>query len=76
MSTSSSGLSTVLTNVNNAFSGKTSGIDVASTVTALMQLQEEPLTQLQSQQSAVTLQISTLGTIASQLSQLQTATTT
>ena len=74
MSTSSSGLSTVLTNVNNAFSGKTSGIDVASTVTALMQLQEEPLTQMQSEQSAVNLQISTLGTIASQLSQLQTAT--
>lgn len=74
MSTSSSGLSTVLTNVNNAFSGKTSGIDVASTVSALMQLQEQPLTQLQSQQSAVQLEISTLGTIASQLSQLQTAT--
>ena len=73
VSTSSSGLSTVLTNVNNAFSGKTSGIDVASTVAALMQLQEEPLTQMQSQQSAVQLQISTLGTIASELSQLQTA---
>ena len=74
MSTSSSGLSTVLTNVNNAFSGKTSGIDVASTVSALMQLQEAPLTQMQSEQSAVQLQISTLGTIASQLSQLQTDT--
>ena len=74
MSTSSSGLSTVLTNVNNAFSGKTSGIDVASTVSALMQLQEAPLTQMQSEQSAVQLQISTLGTIASQLSQLQIAT--
>jgi len=73
VSTSSSGLSTVLTNVNNAFSGKTSGIDVASTVSALMQLQEAPLTQMQSEQSAVQLQISTLGTIASQLSQLQTA---
>jgi flagellar hook-associated protein 2 len=74
VSTSSSGLSTVLTNVNNAFSGKTSGIDVASTVSALMQLQEQPLTQLQSEQSGVQLEISTLGTIASQLSQLQTAT--
>ena len=73
MSTSSSGLSTVLTNVNNAFSGKTSGIDVAGTVSALMQLQEAPLTTLQNEQSAVQLQISTLGTIASQLSQLQTA---
>jgi flagellar hook-associated protein 2 len=70
---STSGLSTVLTNVNNAFSGKTSGIDVAATVSALMQLQEAPLTQLQSQQSAVNLQISALGTIASELSQLQTA---
>ena len=73
MSTSSSGLSTVLSNVNNAFSGKTSGIDVASTVSALMQLQEQPLVQMQSEQSAVQLQISTLGTIASQLSQMQTA---
>ncbi len=72
MSTSSSGLSTVLTNVNNAFSGKTSGIDVATTVSALMQLQEQPGVLMQSQQSAVQLQISTLGTIASQLSQLQT----
>ncbi len=72
MSTSSSGLSTVLTNVNNAFSGKTSGIDVAGTVSALMQLQEQPGVLMQSQQSAVQLQISTLGTIASQLSQLQT----
>lgn len=72
VSTSSSGLSTVLTNVNNAFSGKTSGIDVASTVSALMQLQEQPGMLMQSQQSAVQLQISTLGTIASQLSQLQT----
>ena len=72
MSTSSSGLSTVLTNVNNAFSGKTSGIDVAGTVSALMQLQEQPGVLMQSQQSAVQLQISTLGTIASHLSQLQT----
>ncbi len=72
MSTSSSGLSTVLTNVNNAFSGKTSGIDVATTVSALMQLQEQPGVLMQSQQSAVQLQISTLGIIASQLSQLQT----
>jgi flagellar hook-associated protein 2 len=72
VSTSSSGLSTVLTNVNNAFSGKTSGIDVAGTVSALMQLQEQPGVLMQSQQSAVQLQISTLGTIASQLSQLQT----
>ncbi|MFZ0707327.1 MAG: flagellar filament capping protein FliD [Candidatus Korobacteraceae bacterium] len=73
MSTSSSGLSTVLNNVNNAFSGKTDGIDVASTVAALMQIQDAPLTQLQNQQSGVQTQISTLGTIASQLSQLQTA---
>ncbi len=70
---STSGVSSVLTNINNAFSGKTSGIDVATTVSELMQLQEAPLTQLQNQQSAVNLQISTLGTIASELSQLQTA---
>jgi flagellar hook-associated protein 2 len=70
---STSGISTVLTNVNNAFNGKTSGIDVASTVSALMQLQEAPLTQLQNEQSGVNLQISMLGAIASQLSQLQIA---
>ena len=73
MSTSSSSLSTVLTNVSNAFSGKTSGIDVASTVNALMQAAEQPEALMQSQQSGVQLQISTLGTIASELSQLQTA---
>jgi flagellar hook-associated protein 2 len=46
---------------------------VASTVSALMQLQEQPLMQLQDQQSAVKLQISALGSTASELSQLQTA---
>lgn len=70
---SSSGVSTVLTNINNAFSGKTSGIDVTATVDALMQLQRQPEVLLQNQQSAVNLRISTLGTIASDLSQLQTA---
>lgn len=73
MSTSSHGLSTVLTNVNNAFSGKTSGIDVASTVSALMQLKRAPEAQWQSEQSAVNTRISSLGAIASELSQLQTA---
>ena len=70
---STTGLSTVLTNVNNAFSGKTSGIDVASTVDALMQIQREPEVLLQNQQSAVELRISLLGAIAADLSQVQTA---
>ena len=72
MSTSS-GISSILTNINNAFSGKTSGIDVASTVDALMQLKRAPETEWQNEQSAVNTRISTLGTIASELSQLQTA---
>ena len=70
---STTGVSSVLTNINNAFSGKTSGIDVAATVDALMQLQRQPEVLMQQQQSAVNLRISTLGTIASDLSQLQTA---
>jgi flagellar hook-associated protein 2 len=70
---STSGISTVLTNINNAFSGKTSGIDVSATVSALMQLQRTPETLLQQQQSEVSTCISLLGGIASDLSQLQTA---
>jgi len=70
---STSGISTVLTNINDAFSGKTSGIDVNATVSALMQLQREPEVLLQNQQSAVNTRISLLGIIASDLSQLQTA---
>lgn len=70
---STSGVSGILSTINDAFSGKTSGIDVNSVVSALMQVEEQPATLMQSQQSAINLQISTLGTIASQLSQLQTA---
>jgi len=69
----SNGVSGVLTNINNAFSGKTSGIDVASTVDALMQLKRAPETQWRNEQLAVTARISTLGMIASDLTQLQTA---
>jgi flagellar hook-associated protein 2 len=70
---STSGVSTVLTNINNAFSGKTSGIDVNATVSALMQLQRQPEVLLQNQQLAVNARISLLGAIASDLSQLQAA---
>ena len=69
---STSGISSVLSNISDAFSGKTSGIDVNTVVSELMQVEEQPETLMQSQQSAVQLQISTLGSIASQLSQLQT----
>lgn len=69
---STSGISSILSNINDAFSGKTSGIDVNSVVSELMQVEEQPETLMQSEQSAVQLQISTLGSIASQLSQLQT----
>lgn len=70
---STAGISTVLTNINNAFSGKTSGIDVTSTVAALMQLQRAPELQMQQQQVVANACISLLGAIASDLSQLQTA---
>jgi flagellar hook-associated protein 2 len=70
---STSGISSVLTNINNAFSGKTSGIDVAATVSALMELQRAPEAQMQSQQAAVTTRISILGALAGELSQLQSA---
>jgi flagellar hook-associated protein 2 len=69
----SSGVSSVLTNINNAFSGKTSGIDVAATVDALLQLKRAPEVQMQNEQSAVNARISILGGFASELSQLQTA---
>ena len=71
MSTSS--ISSVLTNINNAFSGKTSGIDVGTTVDALMQLKRAPETQWKNEQSAVNTRISILGGFASELNQLMTA---
>ncbi len=73
MSTSSVNLSSILSSVNDAFSGKTSGIDVASTVDELMQIERQPEAQMQSQQSDISQQISLLGGISNDLQALATA---
>ena len=42
-------LSSIVSNVNDAFSGKTSGIDVSSVVSELMQVEDQPEVQMQNQ---------------------------
>jgi flagellar hook-associated protein 2 len=71
-SSSSSSASSALSPLFQA-SGIASGLDTGSIVTALTQIASQPITQLQSEQAATRTQISTLGTLASQLSALQTA---
>ncbi len=66
----SSALGDILSQVNDAFSGKTTGIDVNSVVDELMQVEEEPETQMQTQQSTISSQVSALTTIDSQLTAL------
>ncbi len=73
MSTSSVNLSSILSSINDAFSGKTSGIDVASTVDQLMQIERQPEVQMQQQQSDISQQISILGVMGSDLQALYTA---
>jgi flagellar hook-associated protein 2 len=73
VSTSSASLSSILSSVNDAFNGKTSGIDVASTVSELMQIERQPEAQMQQQQSDISQQISMLGVLSSDLSALSTA---
>ena len=73
MSTSSVNLSSVLSSINDAFSGKTSGIDVQSTVNAMMQIEEQPEVQMQQQQSDISQQISLLSGISNDLQALYTA---
>ncbi len=75
MSTSStslygSTLSSIVGNVNDAFSGKTSGIDVSTIVSELMQVERQPETVMQSQQSTISSQVSALTTISGQLTTL------
>ena len=67
MSTSSANLSSILSNINDAFNGKTSGIDVQSTVAELMQVERQPEAQMQQQQADISTQISALGAIGSDL---------
>ncbi len=73
MSTSGLSLSGILSSINNAFSGKTSGIDVQATVAGLMQIERQPEVQMQQQQSDVNQQISMLGVLSGDLQALYTA---
>ena len=73
MSTSSVNLSSILSSINDAFSGKTNGIDVQSTVNALMQIERQPETQMQQQQSDISQQMSLLSGISNDLQALYTA---
>jgi flagellar hook-associated protein 2 len=69
----SAALGDILSQVNDAFSGKSSGIDVSSVVSELMQVQEQPMTQMQSEQTTINSQISALTTINTELTALQSS---
>lgn len=70
MATISSSTSAVFT-----ASGLASGMDTASIVDKLVQLESAPIAQLQTQQAALRTQLSTLGTIVSKLGALRDAAT-
>jgi flagellar hook-associated protein 2 len=55
-------------------SGLASGLDTASIIDKLVQIESQPITRLQSQQTALKSQISILGDLAAKLSALDTAT--
>ncbi len=63
-------ISGIVSNVNDAFSGKTSGINVSTIVSELMQVEDQPEVQLQNQQTTVNSQISALTSISTQLTAL------
>lgn len=67
-------LSGILSSVNDAISGKTSGIDVQTVVAELMQVERQPEAQIQQQQSDISQQISLLSGISNDLQSLYTAT--
>lgn len=77
MATFSSGYSAalgdILTQVNDAFSGKSSGINVSNVVNELMQVRAQPETQMQSEQSTISSQVSALTSIGSQMTTLATS---
>ena len=77
MATFSSGYSAalgdILSQVNDAFSGKSTGINVSSVVSELMQIQRQPETQMQAEQTTINSQISALTTIGTQLTALQSS---
>ena len=66
-------ISSIVNNVNDAFSGKTSGIDVSTVVSELMQVQRQPEVQLQNQQTTINSQVSALTSISTQLTALYTS---
>ncbi len=66
----SGALGAILSQVNDAFSGKASGIDVSSVVSDMMQVEDQPEVLLQNQQSTITSQISALNSISTELSTL------
>ena len=66
-------ISSIVNNVNDAFSGKTSGIDVSTVVSELMQIQRQPEVQLQNQQTTINSQVSALTSISTQLTALYTS---
>ena len=63
-------ISSIVGNVNNAFSGKSSGIDVSGIVSQLMQIERQPEAQIQQQQSLINSQLSALNGISTQLTAL------
>lgn len=69
----SAALGDILSQVNDAFSGKSSGINVSSVVSELMQVQEQPMTQMQNEQTTINSQISALTSINTELTSLQTS---
>jgi flagellar hook-associated protein 2 len=69
-------ISSIVGNINDAFSGKTSGIDVKTVVGELMQLERQPEVQLQNQQANIKEQVSALNNISTQLTALYTSVNT
>lgn len=69
----SAALGDILSQVNDAFSGKSAGIDVSSVVDELMTVEDQPMTQMQTEQTTINSQISALTTINTELTALQSS---
>ena len=69
----SAALGDILSQVNDAFSGKSAGINVTGVVNELMQVREQPMTQMQSEQTTINSQITALTTINTGLTALQSS---
>src|SRR5260370_22408294 len=63
-------IGSIVGNINDAFSGKTSGIDVNTVVGELMQVERQPEVLLQNQQSTINSQVSALNSLGTELSSL------